>query len=179
MAAWLNIFEYIGFVEPLRITIAFIAIIVGLINCKELFFFRRGITLTIQDRHKGMLYRMARKIKTIMTDGSTILLIGSSATLAIFASLIELPCTAGFPIIYTGILTGKYLNNSFQYYAYLAFYDIVYVLPLLVIVNIFGFFLKSKQITTKQVQIIKFIGGIIMILLGVILLFKPTLIIGI
>ena len=32
MAAWLNVFKYMGFIDPLRIAIAAIAIIAGLIN---------------------------------------------------------------------------------------------------------------------------------------------------
>ena len=176
MAAWLNIFKYIGFVDPLRIAIAIIALAAGIINCKELFFFKKGVSLTIQDRHMGPLYRKTRQMKEIIAKGSMPVLITSSITLAGFASLVELPCTAGFPIIYTGILTGRYLESSIQYYLYIALYNSLYILPLVVIIAIFGFFIKSKQISERQVQIVKFIGGAIMILLGVILLVNPALI---
>lgn len=177
MAAWLNIFKYIGFVDPLRIAIALIALVAGLINCKELFFFRKGVSLTIQDRHKGILYRKARRMKDVIAKGSIPILVISTVALAVFSSLIELPCTAGFPIIYTGVLSGRYLDNGLHYYLYLVFYNIVYVLPLLVIIGIFGFVLGAHRITERQVQIIKFVGGAIMILLGIILLVNPSLLI--
>ncbi len=176
MAAWLNVFKYMGFVDPLRIAIALIALGAGLINCKELFFFKKGVSLTIQEAHKGPLYRKVRKMKDTIVMGSIPVLLLSSVTLAIFSSLIELPCTAGFPIIYTGVLSGKYLFNSFHYYLYLFYYIIVYVLPLVIIIGIFGFVLKARKITEREVQIIKFIGGAIMILLGIILLVNPGLI---
>ncbi len=176
MAAWLNIFKYIGFITPLRIGIACIALIAGMINCKELLFYRKGITLMIQEQHVGPLKKRIEHMKDIIVSGSIPALILASISLAAFASLVELPCTAGFPVIYTGILTGKVLASSFSYYLYLFFYNFVYVIPLIVIITIFGYTFKGKQISKRQMQIIKFIGGLIMILLGLVLLINPSLI---
>ena len=179
MAAWLNIFKYIGFIDPFRITIAVIALIAGIINCKEFFFYRKGITLMVQDKHVGPLKKRIEHVSKIVKRGSMPTLIGSSILLAIFSSLIELPCTAGFPIIYTGILTGIFLKSSFIYYAYLLLYNLFYVLPLIAIITIFGYTFKGKQISKDTMALIKFIGGAIMILLGIILLVNPGLITGI
>ena len=176
MAAWLNIFKYLGFITPLRIGLGLIALIAGAINCKELFAFRKGVTLMIQDQHRGPLLKRIDKMKNLIKNGSIPTLILASISLAAFASLVELPCTAGFPIIYTGILTGKMLESGFSYYLYLIFYNAIYVAPLLVIIGIFGYTFKGKQIKKRHMQIIKFIGGLIMILLGLILLINPGLI---
>ncbi|MCD4666789.1 hypothetical protein K8R47_03190, partial [archaeon] len=175
MVAWLNIFKYIGFITPLRIAIASIALIAGIINCKELLFFRKGITLMIQERHKGLLVRKIESMKEIIKKASLPVLISASIGLAAFASLVELPCTAGFPIIYTAILSGKMLSGL-SYYFYLGLYNLIYVIPLAVIITIFGYSFKTKQISKRQMQIIKFIGGLIMILLGLVLLINPSLI---
>ena len=177
MAAWLNVFKYIGLVTPLRIAIALIALIAGLINCKELVYFKKGVSLTIPESQKGPLYRKFRRMKEVMAKESIPALLISSVTLAVFTSLIELPCTAGFPIIYTGVLSGRYLEKGLDYYMYLVYYNLVYVIPLVVVIGIFGFVLKARKITQRQVQIIKFVGGAIMILLGIILLINPKLII--
>lgn len=173
MAAWLNIFKYIGFITPLRIGIATIAILAGLINCKELFFYRKGVTLMIQDQHVGHLKKRIIKVAEMMKTSSIPTLIGASIILAIFASLVELPCTAGFPIIYTGILTGMYLKSSMMYYCYLLLYNLFYVTPLLVVITIIGYTFKGKTINKKTMALIKFIGGAIMLLLGIILLVNP------
>jgi len=177
MAAWLNVFKYIGLVTPLRVAIALIALIAGAINCKELLFFKKGVSLTIPESQKGPLYRKFRRMKEVMAKESIPALLFSSVTLAVFSSLIELPCTAGFPIVYTGVLSGRYLEKGWDYYMYLVYYNLVYVIPLVVVIGIFGFVLKAKKITERQVQIIKFVGGAIMILLGVVLLVNPKLII--
>lgn len=176
MAAWLNVFQYISFIKPLRIGIGFLALIAGFINCKELLFFKKGVSLTIPDEQRGFLMRKIYAMKKAVEQGSFPLLVWTSFALAILSSLVEIPCTAGFPIIYTGILSGKVLENTFSYYAYLVFYNVLYVLPLLTIVTIFVTTFKGQPISQRQMEILKFVGGVIMILLGIILLVNPSLI---
>jgi len=176
MATWLNIFKYIGFVDPLRYTIAGIAIIAGLINCKEMFFYRKGITLMIQDKFIGPLKQKIKNLSKLVKKGSLSTLIGASSILAIFTSLVELPCTAGFPLIYTGVLSGIHLKSSILYYLYLALYNLFYVTPLLVLITVLGYTFHGKQIKKETMALIKFIGGSIMLVLGIILLFNPGLV---
>ncbi|MBN2566763.1 hypothetical protein JXB02_01600 [Candidatus Woesearchaeota archaeon] len=178
MAAWLNIFRYIGFIDPLRYTIAALAILAGLINIKELIWFRKGITLMIQEKHKAPLMARIGHMKEVIRKGSLPALIGSSIFLAAFSSLVELPCTAGFPIIYTSILAGKGLGAGLGHYAYLAFYNLVYVLPLSAVILVFGWTFRSREITKDQMAWIKFVGGAIMLVLGILLLTNPALIMG-
>lgn len=176
MAAWLNVFSYIGFITPLRIAIALLAIVAGLINCKELFFYRKGITLMVQDKHVGPLKRRIQHVAELLKRGSIPTLIGASVLLAVFASLVELPCTAGFPIIYTSILTSHELG--LLHYPYLLLYNLFYVLPLLVVITLFGILFHGKPIRKETMAVIKFVGGAIMLLLGIVLLVNPGLITG-
>jgi hypothetical protein len=176
MAAWLNIFKYIGFIDPLRIGIALLAIIAGLINCKEYFFYRKWITLMVQPKQVGPLKQRTKSLANKIQKGSVPTLIGASFLLAVFASLVELPCTAGFPIIYTGVLTSVTLSHSLMYYAYLLLYNVFYVLPLFVVIGIIGFTFKGEPIKSETMALIKFIGGVIMLLLGIILLTNPALV---
>ncbi|MDP8264017.1 MAG: hypothetical protein P9M12_00870 [Candidatus Aceula lacicola] len=176
MAAWLNVFKYTGFVSPLRIGIAILALGAGLINCKELLFFKKGISLTIPDQQRGPLMKKIYAMKSIIQKGTFPVLISSSLALAALASLVELPCTAGFPIIYTSVLSARILETSFGYYLYVLLYNLVYVLPLGVIITIFIFTFRGQPITQRQMEILKFVGGLIMILLGIILLVNPGLV---
>lgn len=176
MAAWLNVFNYLGYLTPLRVIIALVAIAAGLINCKELFFFKKGPSLTIQEKHKGPLHLRMRRLTEVVNKGSLPLLISSSVGLAVFSSLIEIPCTAGFPILYTLILSERMAGAGLGYFSYLLLYNLIYVIPLLAIITVFGYTFQAKRISQAQVQLIKFIGGIIMILLGIILLANPQLI---
>ena len=175
MAAWLNVFRYLSFLDPIRIVIGTLAIVAGVINVKEYFFFRKGVTLMIQEKHKQPLISKMEKMKDIIKKGSFPGLIAASLSLATFASLVELPCTAGWPIIYTKILAEKVFANSISYYFYLLFYNLVYIIPLFAIITLFAVFLKGKQISKSQMEKIKLIGGVIMLALGIILLVNPEL----
>ena len=175
MAAWLNIFKFIGFIDPLRIGIACLALLAGIINCKEFFAFRKGFSLMIQEQHKHFVAEKIEKVKSVVKTGSTTALIAASGVLAIFASLVELPCTAGWPIIYTTILSAKVSGNGLEHYSYLVFYNLIYILPLCSMILLFVWFSKARKITKEQTQIIKLIGGLLMIILGITLLVNPDL----
>ncbi len=176
MTAWLNIFQYIGFIEPLRIGIAALAIIAGIINCKELFFYRKGITLMIQDRNVGPMKRKVKELADMIDKAPIKTLIPAAAVLAAFASLVELPCTAGFPLIYTSILSGMALEGTMAYYIYLALYNLIYILPLTVIILVLGYTFQGRPISKEVMSYIKFVGGAIMLVLGIVLLVNPGLV---
>jgi cytochrome c biogenesis protein CcdA len=175
MVAWLNIFKFIGFIDPLRIGIACLALLAGFINCKEYFAFRKGVTLMIQEQHKHFVLEKIESVKKVLKRGSTFALITASAVLATFASLVELPCTAGWPLVYTAVLSSKVLGGSAEHYAYLIFYNLIYIIPLCSMILLFAWFSKGKKITKEQTQVIKLIGGLLMIVLGIVLLVNPGL----
>ncbi len=177
MVAWLNVFLFIGLIDLLRIAIGLVALVAGFINVKEFFFFRKGITLMIQEQHKKPLVKRIEKMKSLIQQGSMPTLICASVLLAAFSSLVELPCTAGWPLIYTKILSEKVFEHSIMYYIYLLFYNLIYIIPLAAIITFFGFSLKGKQITKNQMKVIKLIGGMLMLILGIILLAAPDLLI--
>ena len=147
------------------------AIIFGLINVKELFFFKKGPSLTISDSAKPKLFKRMRKI---INESSLPIALTGVIILAFTVNSIELLCTAGFPAIYTNILT---LNNlsSFSYYSYLLLYILMYMLDDLVVFTIVVLTLSSKKLTEKQGKWMKFISGFMMLILGLLLILKPQL----
>ncbi|MCF7878583.1 MAG: hypothetical protein K9L95_03840, partial [Candidatus Omnitrophica bacterium] len=175
MAAWLNIFKYFNLFAPIRAVIGSIAILAGLINCKDFFFFKKGISLTIGDKQKGKLTKKMNKVRKIAERGSVLMLILSSAGLAVFSSFVELPCTAGFPMIFTTILAGETVKATSSYYLWILFYNLIYVLPLAIIVAIFGYTFQAKRISQRQIEFIKLVGGVIMVALGLILIVNPQI----
>ncbi|MDD4983638.1 MAG: cytochrome c biogenesis protein CcdA [Candidatus ainarchaeum sp.] len=175
MSAWLTVLSVIGFVDILRIIVGIIAIIAGLINWKEFIWFRKGITLMIQDKDKAKVTGKIQALKDKITSGTILSLIGASVLLALFTSMIEIPCTVGLPLIYTTILSQNALG--FSHYLYILLYCLIYVIPLLAISGWFIYSFKEKTISKKQMQWIKLITGLIMVVLGIIILFWPKLLI--
>ncbi|MEM3450717.1 MAG: hypothetical protein QW439_04120, partial [Candidatus Woesearchaeota archaeon] len=80
----------------------------------------------------------------------------------------------GFPMVFTRILTMHNISRS-GYYAYLLLYNLIYVLPLLVIVLFFTLTLGARKLTEWEGRVLKLTSGLMMLLLGIVLLVKPAL----
>jgi thiol-disulfide isomerase/thioredoxin len=171
MAAWLNIFLLTGQIAAVTIIAGVIALIIAVINIKDFFFFRQGVSLSIPDSAKPKLFDRMRKL---LKANSFPAVITGTVVLAIAANAYELFCTAGFPMVYTRILTLHNLSKL-TYYLYLVLYNIVYVIPLALVVIFFAITLGAKKLTEWQGQILKLISGMMMLCLGLLLIIKPEL----
>jgi hypothetical protein len=171
MAAWLNLFLFMGQVALITRVAGIISIVIASINIKDYFAFKKGVSLTIPESAQPKLFdRMRRLLKST----SLLSILIGTVILAIAANSYELLCTAGFPIVFTRILT---LNNlpSLSYYLYLIFYNVVYIVPLTLIVIIFTITLGKKKLTEWQGRVLKLVSGTMMLGLGVVLLINPSL----
>jgi hypothetical protein len=169
MAAWLNLFFVMGHVQAITIAAGLLAILIALVNIKDFFWFKKGPSLTIPDTARpGLFQRMTRLVSEKKLGA---MLVGTSA-LAVITNLYELLCTSGFPMIYTRILTLRELSPA-EYYLYLFAYNVVYVLPLLIIVTGFTVTLGSRKLSEEQGRILKLLSGVMMLFLGGLLVLAP------
>jgi cytochrome c biogenesis protein CcdA len=97
--------------------------------------------------------------------------------LAAMVNLVELGCTFILPMAYLETLISSYPNDAFSHILYTAFYAAVYVIPLFAILGSFIYAFKSERMTEKQARVLKLLGGGLMVVLGLILLFKPELLV--
>ena len=171
MAPWLNLFLLVGKLAVITACAGVVALIIALINIKDFFFFKEGVSLTIPEQAKPHLFARMRGLIRAGSLGS--MLIGT-VVLALAANSYELLCTAGFPLIFTRVLTLRPLSST-SYYLYLAFYNCVYIIPLVVIVAIFVVTLGSRKLSEWQGRVLKLASGVMMLSLGLVLIFKPTL----
>jgi hypothetical protein len=171
MAAWLNLFLVMGEVEIITKIAGSIAVLIAAINIKDFFIFKKGASLTIPDSAKPKLFDRMRKL---LKSASLISILIGTAVLAIAANAYELLCTAGFPMVFTRILT---LNNlsTLSYYLYLILYNSIYVIPLSIIVVIFTITLGKKNLTEWQGRMMKLLSGAMMLGLGGVLIFNPAI----
>ncbi|MFH0754246.1 MAG: hypothetical protein V2A70_06750 [Candidatus Omnitrophota bacterium] len=171
MAAWLNLFMVTGRVSVITTIAGLIALAVAGINIKDYFFFKQGLSLTISEKAQASLLA---KMRELIRTGSMGALVAGTVALAVMANLYELLCTAGFPMVFTRALTLQKLPTA-QYYLYLVLYNIIYVIPLLVIVLVFAATLGSRKLTEEEGRILKLISGLMMLGLGAVLVIRPQL----
>jgi hypothetical protein len=160
-----------GSLSVITIAAGAIALAVASINIKDFFFFRKGVSLSIPESAKPKLFE---RMRTLLKSTSLISLLTGTVVLAIAANTYELLCTAGFPMVFTRVMTLQRLPAS-TYYLYLALYNLVYVIPLLIIVVAFTITLGARKLTEWQGRKLKLISGLMMLFLGLVLLIRPAL----
>jgi hypothetical protein len=169
MAAWLNLFLIVGYLPLVTTAAGLVAVLVGLVNIKDFVWLKQGISLSIPERAKpGLYHRMGNLVGT----GSLPAMLAATVALALAANTYELLCTAGFPLVFTRILTLADLTAP-AYYGYLALYNAVYVLPLLAIVVVFVVTLGARKLKEDEARILKLLSGTMMLGLGLVLLLAP------
>ncbi|MCF7969606.1 MAG: thioredoxin family protein [Methylococcaceae bacterium] len=169
MSAWLNLFLMTDQLIFITATAGVIAIVFGLLNIKDYFFFKQGASLSLSNASRSKLFT---RMRILTQTGSWPGLIMATIILAIAANSYELLCTAGLPMVYTRVLTLSDLNST-QYYLYLALYNIIYIIPLFLIVIMFTLTLGSKKLSEQEGRLLKILSGSMMLGLGSILLLKP------
>lgn len=171
MAAWLNLFLYLGELRLITLLAGCIAVIISLINIKDYFWFKKGFSLSIADDEKP---KLIDRIRRLLNLDSMTTVIFATVILSIVANSYELLCTAGFPMVYARIMTLNALSTE-SYYLYLLLYNFIYILPLLTIVILFTIKLGSRKLSEKEGMVLKLLSGVMMLMLGLLLVVSPQL----
>ncbi|MCC6968050.1 MAG: NrdH-redoxin [Nitrospira sp.] len=171
MAAWLNLFLLIGLSHAVQFILGALAIGIGLVNVKDFFAFRRGFSLSIPDSAKPGIYARIRRI--VQAEHRTGALAGV-ILLAGLVNMVELLCTAGFPTLYTQVLSTYHLP-AWHYYAYLGLYNLAYIADDVLMVTLAVVTLGRRKLEEREGRWLKLISGAVMIALGLLLILKPSL----
>ena len=141
------------------ITFAGILVLIGgIIEIKDFFWYGKGVSLRIPVSMKPTLEKMTQK-GTIWA----VILLG------IVVALVELPCTGG---IYLAILSLMHVNKTFGI-PYLLLYNIIFILPLIVMVLFAYYGTKTEKISgwvERNKKYMRLGAGIVMLGLAAYLL---------
>ena len=171
MLAWLKVALSFTSIKIVRMLIALVAVIGGIINLRSYVNSLGkddGCEVVDDKKRKSII----SKIKKIVGEKSFALSIVGIITLAVSVNLVELACSAGLPLIFTQILA---INNlsAFSYGFYMFLYILFFLLDDIVIFVIAMLTLNIKGISSKYGKYSHLIGGIIMVLIAVLMVFKP------
>jgi len=171
MTAWINIFLLIGYMRSLTIIIGIVALGGGIFSLKEYLTTKGALVCKVgnDDFHK----KTSNRIKEIINSPLSISIIFSIIVLAFIVNSIEFACSSAIPAVFTQILAISNLS-TFQHYLYIALYTFFFMLDDLVIFGLAAFAVTGTSIGDKYAKYCKAIGGIILVILGLILLFAPN-----
>jgi cytochrome c biogenesis protein CcdA len=159
-------FGLLVFIQRLNISntlswiVGILVIGMGLLEIKDFFWYGKGLTLQIPPKRAEQIKKMMKKIS-----------IPGSIILGIFVAAVELPCTGG-PYLAITTLLAK-IGFSFEVFWLLVLYNIIFVLPLLIILLLVYFGVKAKTIKAwknKQKKWMRLFIGLVMLALGIALL---------
>lgn len=171
MMSWLSVVNSFIEVRWLQMIIAVIALIGSFINIRSFIRTRTtdGCEVVSDSKRKGIML----KVKKFVTEKSFILAILGIMALALTVNLIELACSAGLPLLFTQILAMNDLS-SINYLFYVLVYVFFFMLDDLIIFIIAMKTFEITGISTKYSKYSHLIGGIIMFIIGLLLIFKPS-----
>jgi thiol-disulfide isomerase/thioredoxin len=169
MLAWLNIAIFIGAIWWVKLLIAIVALIGGYVNVRT-FIRTKDTGCEVVDEKKRK--KIFTKIKAFTSEKKFIIALLGIITLAISVNFIELTCSAGLPVIFTNILALNHLS-VLEYSFYIFLYLLFFLIDDLIVFFIAMTSLKLTGISNKYGKYSHLIGGIIMLLIGVLMIFKP------
>jgi hypothetical protein len=173
MTAWLNLFLIVGYVRPLTILIGLVALGGAIINLKE-FYESRGGPITCKVTSADDKTKTMSSIDNLVNQPLTLTTFIAIVILAFVVNSVEFVCSAALPAVFTQILALGALS-FIEYYGYIALYVLAFMFDDLVIFGTVAFAVTHSGLGDKYATACKLIGGIILLLMGIMLLFFPGL----
>lgn len=169
MMTWINITASFSTIVWIRTLIALIAIGGGFLNLKSYFKKKDDGCEVMDDKKRDRIFD---KIKRFTTEKSFILSLFGVIAVAASVNIVELACSAGLPLLFTQILV---VNKSTptEYLAYTLIYILFFLLDDLIVFFIAMKSLKLTGFSSKYGKYSHLIGGLIMVIIGILLIFKP------
>ena len=172
MMSWLQVVIHVAMIQAFQISIGVLSLVFAFFSLRH--FIRQateqvGCEVTNVESKRKLMTR----IKTIIQKEQLLLAMAGIIGVALTVNLIELACSAGLPVIYTTMLAYHDLSQLTQ-----ALYIVIYVLffifddLLIFILAVVTF--KVTGISTKYAKYSNLFGGLIMLALGIILIFFPS-----
>lgn len=154
----------------IRKIIALLAIILGIYNLYIYIKTRNDTGCHVVDKNKRK--SIISKINNIIKQKNVLIAIILTFILASSVNLVELACSVGFPAIFLEILAINEVG-LFARFIYLIIYIFFYIVDDLIVLLLSIKAFEVKGISTKYNKYVNLIGGILMIIMGILLIFKP------
>ncbi len=169
LLSWLNLAVFLNKVLYIRVAISFFAVLFGVLQVVN-FFFKKDDGCEVVDSKNRK--RIIKSIQKIIKEKSFILAILGIILLASSVNIIELLCSLGLPVMFTQILAINEVSKVGQI-LYSLLYVLFFMIDDIIIFIIAMKTLEIKAISNKYGKYSHLIGGLIMIIIGVLMVYKP------
>ena len=172
IAGLFTVFTFVSFFGWIHFVIALVALFFALINIKDYFWYKEGLSFTIADDKKSGVYKGIRRV---MQAGDSLWgLVSATFVMAVGVSVVEFSCTAGFPVLWTNLLSAQQVQTT-TFILLLLLYMLIYQIDEAAIFLAAVFTLKASRLEEKHGRVLKLIGGMLMLTLAGVMLINPDL----
>lgn len=169
MAAWLNVFQWIGYLRPVQVALGLLAVGIGCVHVKDFFALHRGVSLSIPEAAKPGIYA---RIRRIVTAENLPAAVAGAFTLAVLVNIVELLCTAGLPALYTSVLARQGCSAA-GHYGYLGLYIAAYMFDDALMVAGVVATMSRMRLEETGGRWLKLVSGLVILALGLVMLLQP------
>ena len=169
LISWLNLAVFLNKILYIRVAIAFVAVLFGVIQVNS-FFFKKDDGCEVVDTKNRK--KIIKSIQKIVKEKSFILALLGIILLAASVNIVELLCSLGLPVMFTQILTINEVSK-FGQILYSLIYILFFMIDDIIIFIIAMKTLEIKAISNKYGKYSHLIGGLIMITIGILMIYKP------
>lgn len=170
LISWLNLAVFLNNIILIRMGISIIAVFFGILTILKFFFVKEDDGCEVVD--KSGRKKIINSIKKIIKEKSFILALFGIVVLAASVNVIELLCSLGLPVMFTQILTINEVSKTAQI-IYSLIYIFFFLIDDIVVFTIAMKTLEIKAISNKFGKYSHLIGGIIMLIIGFLMIYKP------
>jgi cytochrome c biogenesis protein CcdA len=153
-----------------RVVMALVALGFGVVSLKEYFQFGSGVSLGIAESQKPKLYRKMRSV-SVEAQSLPIALAGT-ALLAVGVSILETPCSAGYPLLWANLLAEQQIALAGAVPLF-TLYMLVFLFDELVVFGAAVVLMRVTKLEEKAGRLLRLVGGAVMIVLAATLIFAP------
>jgi cytochrome c biogenesis protein CcdA/glutaredoxin len=155
----------------IRIAVALVAGVFGLFHLKE-YWTSKGPSVTLPAERKPGIFRRMRALAD--PNQSLRATLAGTVVLAVGVSLLETPCTAGLPLLWTNLLSDRDVPASGAAVLFLL-YLLVFLIDELLIFGAVVVTMRATKMQEHHGQLLQLIGGTLMVTLAVAMLAAPHL----
>lgn len=157
----INLPYYQQLSQIIKYLILGLLIFTGLVNIKDFFWYRKGLTLGVGKKQVPILMKYIKEVS-----------IGATIVLGFLVTIFEMPCSLPLYVGTITILSGFF--NIIKIFLYLLVYNIMFILPISIVFIILLYsekIFEAKDLQERSNRYMKLLTGLSQVLIAIILYF--------
>jgi thiol-disulfide isomerase/thioredoxin len=171
MTFWLQTMMFVGMMRPVMVAVGAFAIFWGMLQLREFIQLKGQIACHTGDL--GEKKKMRTQVQDLLNAPLTWATFAGLVVLAFSVNSVEFVCSSAIPLAFTNVLALQSMP-WWQYYAYILLYVLFFMLDDMIVFSL-AIFAVTGTVGDRIASYGHFIGALILLALGAMLLFAPQL----